>query len=57
MFVTQTTVQEVQNAKGALVLAAVFMAVFWRAALRALFAILIVAVGAGAVVLLHAVQQ
>ena len=57
MFVTQATVQEVQNAKGALMLAAVFIVIFWRAALRALLAILIVAVGAGAVVLLHAVQQ
>ena len=57
MFVTQATAQEVENARVALVLLALGIVVFWRIALRILLAIVLVAVGAGVLVLLQGVHR
>jgi uncharacterized membrane protein YgcG len=52
MLVTHATVQHIENARAALLLIAAVVTVFWRIALRVILAIVIVAVGAGALVLL-----
>ena len=57
MFVTQATAHEAESARVALVLLAVGIVVFWRLALRILLAIAIVAVGAGALVLLQGMHR
>ena len=54
---TQGTVQEVENARAALVLIAVGIVVFWRVLLRVLLAIIVVAVGEGALVLLQGMHR
>jgi predicted RND superfamily exporter protein len=60
MFATHGTVQGVENARVALVLIAVGIVVFWRTVLRALLAIIavavVVAVAAGALVLLQGIH-
>lgn len=60
MFATHGTVQEVENVRVALVLIAVGIVVFWRTVLRALLAIIavavVVAVAAGALVLLQGIH-
>jgi len=57
---TQGTVQEVENARVALVLIAVGIVVFWRVLLRVLLAIIaiavVVTVGAGAILLLQGMR-
>jgi hypothetical protein len=57
---TQGTVQEVENARAALVLIAVGIVVFWRVLLRVLLAIIaiavVVTVGAGAILLLQGMR-
>ena len=55
MFVTQATVQSAENAREALVLLAVGIAVFWRAALRIVIAIVLVAICIGAIMLLQGI--
>ncbi len=57
MFVTQATPQHVEHLRVALVLLALGIVIFWRAALRVLLAIAVVAVGAGALVLLQGIHQ
>ena len=61
MFAIQGTVQEVENARAALVLIAMGIVVFWRVVVRVLLAIIAVAVtvtvGAGVLVLLHGVHR
>ena len=51
MFVAPPTAHEVENARIALVLIAVGIAVFWRTALRVLIALVIVVICAGIFVL------
>jgi hypothetical protein len=53
MFVTQATAQDVENARVALVLLAFGVLVFWRVAVRILLAVVLVALVAGALVLLQ----
>ncbi len=57
MFATHGTAQDIENARVALLLLAVGIAVFWRAVLRVLLAIIVVAVGAGAFVLLQGMHR
>jgi len=57
MSATQGTVQALEHARVALALIAVSIAVFWRTALRVLFAIIVVAVGAGAYMLFQGMQR
>ena len=57
MLVTQATPQEVENIRTALVLLALGIAVFWRIAVRILLAIVIVAIGAGALLLLQGMPR
>ena len=57
MFVTQATVQEAENARVALVLLALGIVFFWRIAVRILLAIILVALGAGALVLLQGMHR
>jgi hypothetical protein len=57
MLVPQGTTQEVENVRVALVLIAVGIVVFWRAVLRVLLAIIVVAVGEGALVLLQGMHR
>ena len=61
MFATHGTVQEVENARAALVLIAMGIVVFWRVVVRVLLAIIAVAVvvtiGAGVLVLLQGVHR
>ena len=57
MLVTQATAhQQVENARVVLVLLALGIVLFWRVALRVLLAIVIVAIGAGALVFLQGVH-
>lgn len=57
MFAAHGTALQLEHARVALLLIAVGIAVFWRAALRLLIAIVVVAVGAGLVVLLGSMQK
>jgi hypothetical protein len=57
MFGAQGTAQEVENARVALMLIAVIIVVFWRVVIRVLLAIIVVAVGAGALVLLQGIHR
>jgi hypothetical protein len=52
----QGSAQEIENARMALVLIMVGVAVFWRVLLRVLLAIIVVAVGAGAYMFLHSMH-
>jgi hypothetical protein len=56
MFVPYGTAQEIENARVALVLITLGIAVFWRLVLRVLLSIAIVAVGAGVLLLLHSMH-
>ena len=56
MFVTQAAAQDVENARVALILLALGIAIFWRVAVRILLAIIVVAVGAGAFLLLQSMH-
>jgi hypothetical protein len=56
MFVTQATAQDVENARVALVLLAFGVLVFWRVAVRILLAVVLVALVAGALVLLQGIH-
>jgi len=53
MFVTQATAQGAENARAALVLLALGIVFFWRIAVRVLLAIVLVAIGAGMLVILQ----
>ena len=53
MFVAQATAQEAENARAALVLLALGIVFFWRIAVRVLLAIVLIAIGAGALVILQ----
>jgi hypothetical protein len=53
MFVAQATAQGVENARAALVLLALGIVFFWRMAVRVLIAIVLVAIGAGMLVILQ----
>jgi hypothetical protein len=57
MSATQGTVQALEHARVALALIAVSVVVFWRIALRVLLAIIVVAIGAGAYVLLQSMHR
>jgi hypothetical protein len=57
MLATHGTVQELEHARVALALIAVSIVVFWRMALRVLLALIVVAVGAGAYVLLQGMHH
>jgi hypothetical protein len=57
MFVTHATDQEIQHAKVILMLIAAGIVVFWRVALRVLLAAIVVAVGAGALLLLQSMHR
>jgi hypothetical protein len=57
MFVTQAAAQDVENIRVALVLLALGIVFFWRIAVRILLAIVLVAIGAGALVLLQGAAQ
>lgn len=57
MFVSQATAHEVENVRAALVLLVVGVAVFWRVALRVLLAIIVVAIAAGAFLLLQGIHR
>jgi hypothetical protein len=57
MLVTQATAQEVENVRVVFVLLALGIAVFWRTAVRILLAIIIIAIGAGLLVLLQAMPR
>jgi hypothetical protein len=61
MNVTQSTAQDIENAKAALVLTTIAIAVFWRTVLRMVVAIIaagiIVLVGFGAFVILQAMHN
>ena len=56
MFVTQATVQSAENAREALVLLALGIAVFWRVALRIVIAIVLVAICIGAIMLMQGIH-
>jgi hypothetical protein len=56
MLVTQATAQGVENARAALVLLALGIVFFWRVAVRILLAIVLVAIGAGVLVILQAMH-
>jgi hypothetical protein len=56
MFVTQQAIRELSNAKVLLMVIAVGAIVFWRAALRALVASLVLAAVVGALVLLNGIR-
>jgi hypothetical protein len=57
MSATHGTVQALEHARVALALIAVSIAVFWRMALRVLLATIVVAVGAGAYLLLQGMHR
>jgi hypothetical protein len=57
MFVAQATAQGVENARAALVLLALGIVFFWRMAIRVLLAIVLVAIGAGALVILQGMHR
>jgi type IV secretory pathway VirB6-like protein len=61
MLASHGTVQEVENAKLALALVAVAIVAFWRAIIRVLLAVIVIAVvvsvGAGAIALLQGVHR
>jgi hypothetical protein len=57
MSATHGTVQALEHARVALALIAVSIAVFWRMALRVLLAIIVVAIGAGAYLLLQGMHR
>lgn len=57
MFATHATAQEIEHAKAILALIAVVIVVFWRVALRVLLAAIVVAVGAGAFLLLQGMHR
>jgi hypothetical protein len=57
MLVTQATPQEVENIRTALVLLTLGIAAFWRMAVRILLAIVIVAIGAGVLLLLQGIPR
>lgn len=57
MFVTQATTQEVEHARVALVLLALGIVIFWRIAVRVMLAVVLVAFGVGALVLLQGMHR
>jgi hypothetical protein len=57
MLVTPATAQQAEHARVALVLLALAIVLFWRVALRVLLAIVIVALGAGTLVLLQGMHR
>jgi hypothetical protein len=57
MFVTQASVHEVEHVRVALVLLALGIVFFWRVAVRILLAIVLVVIGAGALVLLQGMHR
>lgn len=57
MFVTQASVHEVEHVRVALVLLALGIVLFWRVAVRILLAIVLVVIGAGALVLLQGMHR
>jgi hypothetical protein len=57
MLASHASAQEIEHARAILILIAVGIAVFWRAVLRVLLAALVIAVGAGAVLLLQSLHR
>jgi hypothetical protein len=57
MFVAQATAQGTENARAALVLLALGIVFFWRVAVRVLLAIVLVAIGVGALVILQGMRK
>ena len=57
MFVTQATAQEIEHVRAALMLIALGIVIFWRVVVRVLLAIVIVAVGVGALVFLQGMHR
>jgi hypothetical protein len=57
MFVAQATAQEAENVRAALVLLALGIVFFWRIAVRVLLAIVLVAIAAGAPVILQGMHR
>lgn len=57
MFLAQAAAQNAEHARVALVLVALGIVVFWRIAVRMLIAIVIIAIGAGALVLLQGLHR
>jgi hypothetical protein len=57
MFATHTTAQEIEHARVILMLIAAGIVVFWRVALRVLLAAIVVAAGAGALLLLQSMHR
>jgi hypothetical protein len=57
MFVTQAAAHDVEHVRVALVFLALGIVFFWRIALRILIAIILVAIGAGVLVLLQGMHR
>jgi len=57
MFASHATAQEIEHARVILVLIAAAIVVFWRVALRVLLAVIVIAVGAGAFLLLQSMHK
>ena len=57
MFVTQASVHGAEHVRVALVLLALGIVFFWRVAVRILLAIVLVVIGAGALVLLQGMHR
>ena len=57
MFVTQAAAHDVEHIRVALVFLALGIVFFWRIALRILIAIILVAIGAGVLVLLQGMHR
>jgi hypothetical protein len=57
MLVTPATAEQAEHARLALVLLALAIVLFWRVALRVLIAIVIVALGAGTLVLFQGMHR
>jgi len=53
MLASQGSVQDIESVRAVLVVAAVGAAVFWKELLRLLLVLMVIAVGAGAFLLLH----
>jgi hypothetical protein len=52
MVASQGSAQDIENARAAILVLAVIVAIFWKTALRVLLALLVIAVGVGAFMLL-----
>lgn len=57
MFAAHVTAQEIVHARAVLMIIAIGIVVFWRVAIRILIAAIVVAVGAGALLLLQSMHR